>query len=401
MSTESKSNIWIFLELLARRRGLILSLVFVVTLVAAITSFLLPQWYSATALLLPPPNESTGSGLNQLTEIASYTGGVRVPGLVTPNDVYARMLRSRRVADKIIQKFNLIERYSASNATAVYLVLSQRTTVGVTDEGLLSLSVEDRDPKTAADMATAYVDELIALNRELLSTTAREKREFIEARLNEIKGQLDSARKGLERFQLEQRSVNLDEQASMALNQAVQLKVEQASLELEISMNRKVLGAQHPTLIEKQERLGLIDEQLAKLEWGGGKDSSFFSVPISAIPELRGQYESLYARVQVNESLYSKLLELYEQARIQEQENSPTIAVLDWPRVPDVRSRPQRTVIVIATFICSLIMAIFLAAWLEFVKRMRETQTRDYERLLTFGQAFFGWLPGMRRASRR
>ena len=400
MSAESKSNIWVFLELLARRRVLIFSLVFVVTLGAAIVSFLLPQWYSATALLLPPPDESTRGGLSQLTEIATYTGGVRLPGLVTPNDVYARMLRSRRVADKIIEKFNLMERYQATNATALYLVLGQRTGVGVTEEGLLSISVEDRDPKVAADMTSAYVDELIQLNRELLSSTARQKREFIEARLNEIKGQLDSARQSLEKFQLENRTVNLDEQASMALNQAVQLKVEQASLELEINMNLKVLGENHPSLIEKRQRLSLINQQLAELEWGGGRDSSFFSVPISAIPGLRGQYESLYARVKVNESLYSTLLELFEQARIQEQENSPTIAVLDWPRVPDVRSRPQRTVIVLAAFICSLIMSVFLAAWLEFVKRMKEAQPRDYDRLITFCRAFFGWLPGMRRAPR-
>ncbi len=400
MNGESKTNVWVFLELLARRRGLILSLVLVVTIGAAIISFLLPQWFLATALLLPPPDESTRGGLSQLTEIATYTGGVRLPGLVTPNDVYARMLRSRRVADKIVEKFNLMERYEAPNATALYLVLGQRTVVGVTEEGLLSISVEDRDPKMAADMVTAYVNELIQLNRELLSSTARQKREFIEARLNEIKGQLDSARKELESFQLENRTVNLDEQASMALNQAVQLKIQQASLELDINMNLKVLGEHHPSLIEKRQRLSLINQQLAKLEWGGGRDSSFFSVPISAIPELRGRYESLFARVQVNESLYSTLLELYEQARIQEQENSPTIAVLDWPRVPDIRYRPQRTVIVLAAFICSLILAVFLAAWLEFVKRMKESQPRDYDRLTIFYRAFFGWLPGVRRAPR-
>jgi hypothetical protein len=71
--------------------------------------------------------------------------------------------------------------------------------------------------------------------------------------------------------------------------------------------------------------------------------------------------------------------------------------VLDWPRVPDLRSRPQRTIIVLASFICSLILAIFLAAWLEFVRRMRETRPDDYQRLSAFAGAFFWWLPGVRR----
>ncbi|MEW5795598.1 MAG: Wzz/FepE/Etk N-terminal domain-containing protein [Candidatus Zixiibacteriota bacterium] len=398
MTSESRSNLWVFLELLARRRGLIFTLILIVTIAAVIVSLILPEWYTATALLLPPPDESTRGGLSELTEIATYTGGIRLPGLVTPNDVYARMLRSRRVSDKIIEKFQLMERYGASNTTAVYLILDDHTSVGVTDEGLLSISVEDRDPQVAADMATAYVQELVDLNRQLLSTSAREKREFIEARLAEVRAQLDSARQQLELFQIEYRSVNLDEQARMALNQAVELKVDQANLELDISMNRRVLGDQHPSLVEKRERLKLINQQLAALEWGGVRDSSFFSVPISAIPGLKGRFESLYARVRVSESLYQTLLELYEQARIQEQENSPTIAVLDWPRVPDVRSRPQRTIIVLAAFICALIGSIFLGAWLEFVARMKEKQPQDYARLMAFAGAFFGWLPGFRRS---
>jgi len=401
MNGESNTNVWVFLELLARRRGLIFTLVFLVTVAAAVISLLLPEWYTATALLLPPPDESTRGGLSALAEIATYTGGVRLPGLVTPNDVYARMLRSRRISDRIIEKFNLRDSYGASSATAVYLVLADRTAVGVTDEGLLSVSVEDRDPQTAADMATAYVEELIALNRELLSTTAREKREFIEERLAAVRRQLDSARQALESFQLEHRTVNLDQQARLALDQAVELKVDQANLELDIQMSEKTLGRQHPDLVTKRDRLGLINQQLSRLEWGGSNDSSFFSVPISAIPGLRGQYESLFARVRVNESLYETLLELYEQARIQEQESSPTIAVLDWPRVPDVRSRPQRTIIVLAAFVCSLIGAIFLAAWLEFVGRMRDTRNEDYERLMVFARAFFGWVPGIKRSGGR
>jgi tyrosine-protein kinase Etk/Wzc len=402
MTGESQTNVWVFLDLLARRRGLIFGLVLSVTIIAAIISFLLPKWYTATALLLPPADDSgRGASLSSLTEIATYTGGVRLPGLVTPNDVYARMLRSRRIEDKVIEKYNLTERYDASNATAVYMTLEERTRVGVTDEGLLSLSVEDRNPDTAAAMATTFVDELVELNRELLSSSARTKREFIEARLTEVRTQLDAARRELESFQIENRTVNLDEQARLVLNQAVQLKVEQARIDLDIRMAEQRLGAQHPDLVDKKERLRLIDRQLEELEWSGAGDSSFFSVPISAIPGLRGKYESLFARVRVNESLYETLLELYEQARIQEQEDSPTIAVLDWPRVPDLRSRPKRTVIVLASFICSLIAAIFLAAWLEFVRRMKDTRPEDYQRLTAFAGAYFWWLPGVRRVGRR
>jgi uncharacterized protein involved in exopolysaccharide biosynthesis len=397
MPDQSTSNIWLFMELVARRRGLIFTLVFLATAAAVVISLMLPQWYTANALLLPPPDASVRSGLAQLTEINLYTGGVRAPGLVTPNDVYARMLRSRRISDKIIERFNLAERYQQTNVTGLYTTLDAHRNVSVTDEGLLSLAVEDRDPQMAADMTSAFVEELIALNRELLSASAREKREFVEARLVEVRGQLDTARKELETFQIENRAINLNEQARLVLNQAVDLKVAQANLELDIQMVGQTLGREHTELVEKRRRLGLINEQLDLLEWGDETDTSFFSVPLSAVPGLRGRYESLFALVRVNESLYESLLELYEQARIQEQEDSPTIAVLDYPSVPDLRSRPKRSIIVLATFVCALIGSLFLAAWLEFVRRMKTTQPDDYRRLMLFTDAFFGWLPGVRR----
>ena len=394
MTGESSSNLWLFLEMIARRRGLVLTLVILATLAAVVVSFLLPSWYSSTALLLPPPDESARGGLSQLTDVAMFTGGVRLPGLVTPNDVYARMLGSRRVCDRIIEKFDLYSRYEVTGTTAVYDALRLHTSIKVSDEGILSLTVEDRNPDTAAAMATAYVRELIELNRQILSSTARDKKVFIEARLGEIKGQLDSARKALENFQLDNRTVNLDEQTRLSISQAVDLKVDQANLQLDIAMREKTLGRDHPDLVEKQRRLELISGQLASLEWGDNKDSSFFSVPLSAVPGLRGRYESLYARVQVNESLYETLLAMYEQARIQEQEDSPTIAVLDWPSVPDLRSRPKRGIVVLTTFLLSALLSVFLAAWLEYVRRLKTERVEDYRRLTFFVQAFFGWLPG-------
>ncbi len=397
MTNNSGSNLWLFLEMIARRRGLIFSLVILATAVAVVISLLLPKWYTASALLLPPPDDSVRGGLADLTEVNLFTGGVRPPGLVTPNDVYARMLNSRRIYDKIIDRFDLRERYGVTGATGVRDALREHVGVRVTDEGLLSIEVEDQDPRMAADLATAFVEELVELNRELLSTSARENREFVEARLDEVRLQLDNARRALEQFQLENRTVNLDEQTRLAINQAVDLKVAQANLEVEINMREQTLGKHHPDLVEKQQRLELVNAQLERLEWGGGDDSSFFSLPLSAVPGLRGQYESLYARVRVNESLYETLLELNEQARIQEQEDSPTIAVLDWPSVPDLRSRPRRSIIVLGTFVFALFFAIVLAGWLEFVRRMKENQEEDYRRLLYFANAFFGWLPGVRR----
>lgn len=394
--TDRPSNVVMLLETLGRRRGLIIGLVLLATIAAIIISLLLPKVYTSTALLLPPPQESTAGGITQLAQVELFSANSRVPGLITLNDVYARILRSRRIYDRLIERFDLTTRFGTTTRASIYQTLDDKIFVRVTEEGLLQISVSDRDPQVAADMATVCVDELIALNRELTSSTVRQKRVFIEERLADVKSQLDSARQALEDFQVKNRTVNFNEQTRLAIEQAARLKVSEASLELDISIMKQELSDENPELQEKRQRLAVIRDQLDQLEWGG-KDSSFFSLPVAAVPALRNQYESLYSAVKVNESLYETLLDVLERARIQEKEQGPTIAVLDKPSVPDLRSKPQRSLIVVGTFVIALIVAIILALWLDYVGRLREQRPDDYRRLMTFAVAYFGWLPGVRR----
>ena len=106
----------------------------------------------------------------------------------------------------------------------------------------------------------------------------------------------------------------------------------------------------------------------------------------------------LYSRVRVAEALYQVLLEQTEQANVKEYENLPSISVLDEARPPSLRSRPKRTIIVALSFGLSIIFAIFLGAGAEYLARLRETHPDDYGRLMMFVDAFFGWLPGVKKA---
>jgi capsule polysaccharide export protein KpsE/RkpR len=161
-------------------------------------------------------------------------------------------------------------------------------------------------------------------------------------------------------------------------------------------MGEQSLGKDNPELIEKKQRREAIQHQLKRLEIGG-TDTSYFSLPVASIPGLKGEYELLYGRVRVTESIYNMLLEQLERARIQEEEQSPSISVLDRARPPELRSRPQRTMMVGATFGLSLIAALLLAALLEYLDRMKSRRPEDYARAQFVTDAFLGWLPGVRR----
>lgn len=400
MSQTQSNNFWLLLEMLARRRLFIIVFVIVATLLSVAIALVLPKWYQASALLLPPKDLSLPvPGLARLSEVVSITKGADLPVMVTPSDVYVRILKSRTIAERIIERFDLNTRFAADYFKQTYEVLMSRSEFKVTDEGLLLISFEDKDPGVAADVVNAFVEELDRVNREIALERVRQNRSFIEERLAQVKQELASARKEFEDFQLENRAVDFDEQTRLAVEQAVKLKITLTELDIELKMRERNLAEDNTELVELRRRRRLVSEQLRQLEVSN-PDSSFFSLPVASIPALRGQYEVLYSRVRVGESLYRILLEQLEQAKIQENENIPTISILDRAKPPDTKSKPKRLLIVSGTFGLSVLFAVFMAAFLEYLARLKQNSPEDYARVLFFTEAFFGWLPGVKKANR-
>ncbi|MFQ5453970.1 MAG: Wzz/FepE/Etk N-terminal domain-containing protein, partial [Candidatus Zixiibacteriota bacterium] len=84
MNNKQSQNLWLFIEVLAKRRNLIVTIITIATILAIGISFILPEWYTAKALLLPPKNISTSiTGLGNISEAVSITSGLNLPILAT------------------------------------------------------------------------------------------------------------------------------------------------------------------------------------------------------------------------------------------------------------------------------------------------------------------------------
>jgi len=390
-------NFWMLLEVLANRRVLIVWTVILSTAAAVVAALLLPQWFRASALLLPPKNVTLPiDAVGRMSEVVSVTEGLDLPVMATQTDVYARMLRSRSVTDRVIEEYDLQARFKARNRDEAYKAFLSRAEFRVTEEGLLEVSMEDHNPQMAADIANALVRELDRVNRDIVLGRARQNRGFLQERLAQVKAELDSSRAALERFQMEHRTVDFSEQTRLAVDQAIQLKVQLGQLDTEIGMREAQLGSDNADLLNLKRKRRVVQQQLEQLE-SDNPDSDFFSLPVASIPRLRGEHQQLDGRVKVNENLYQILLEQYEQAKIHENENLPTISVLDSARPPDLRSRPRRALIVGGAFAASVLFSVLLAALLEYLSRLRAVRPDDYERASAFIVAFLGWLPGVKR----
>ena len=95
-------------------------------------------------------------------------------------------------------------------------------------------------------------------------------------------------------------------------------------------------------------------------------------------PELTFEYERLQRRVRIQEELAMTLRREYEQARIQEVNDTPVITILDRATPPDEKSSPRRRVTVVAAFLFGGVVALFLTFGREYLARTREEDPEEF-----------------------
>ena len=196
-STEADDEISLLdlLVVLARNKLLILGFPFVVALIAAGYSFTFTSIYTAYTKILPPQqSQSTSSAmLAQLGGLANLVGGAT--GIKGPNDTYIAILKSRTVADNLIERFGLMKVYGTdiNHPSDAYRELEGVTKITSGKDGLIHIEVDDKDPKHAAELANGYVDALFKFTNVLALTEASQRRLFFERQFAEAKENLVKA----------------------------------------------------------------------------------------------------------------------------------------------------------------------------------------------------------------
>src|SRR5215469_875638 len=161
---ENEISLLDLLIVLANRKGLIFATVLLFGAIGLLVALLLPKRYTALATVLPPQQNSSmasalASQLGSLGAMASLAGGGGL-SLKNPNDMYIAMFKSQTVEDALIQRFGLMQEYRQKYLSTTRKSFENYFTIeGSGKDGLLRISVEDKDPKRAAEMANAWTEE--------------------------------------------------------------------------------------------------------------------------------------------------------------------------------------------------------------------------------------------------
>jgi uncharacterized protein involved in exopolysaccharide biosynthesis len=366
-------------QVVSKRKRPIAAFCSAIALIALVVSLLLPKIYESTATLLPQLESNNGLGLGALltsgaANSAAQTLGISLPGApATPTDIFNAMLKSRIMADEVIRRFNLLEHYDKKTMHDARLVLEAATRIVVTKEKVIKVTVEDKDPQLASEIANFYVSNLDRLNQTLSVSKARDNRKFIEQRVTETKQDLVKLEEALKEFQTQNRTVAIEAQSKAMIEATATIQAQIMAQEVQLQVMGTYLATDHPEIGRLKSSLSELRKQLQIMESGkSGKDrqpGDRLRPAITSVPALALEYGRLTRDLKVHETLYALLIAQYEQAKLAEARDTPTVQVLD-PAIPAERkSRPKIALNVLIAAILSLLIAIFWAFVREAMDR--------------------------------
>ena len=364
------------LIVLAGRKRVILWVTAVFAILAIVISLLLPKRYTATVTLLTPQQNSSmgaalASQLGSMGGMAALAGGSL--GLKSPNDQFVGMLKSRTVEDPMVQKFGLMQEYHKKYFSDARQKFENRATVdGSGKDGLIHISVEDRDPRRAADLANGYVDQFRILSQHLAITEASQRRLFFEQELEQAKDNLANAEEALKQTEQTTGLIELSGQARALIESAASLRAQITAREVQIQGMQTYATGENAQLVQAQRELEGMRAQLAKL--GGSEDSTGGELIVSKgrVPEAGMEYIRRLRDVKYNETIFDILARQFELAKLDEAKQGALIQVVDPAIPPDKRSFPKRALIVIGATILGFFFGVFTTLFQAGLRRLRD-----------------------------
>lgn len=372
---ESEVSLLDLLIVLVERKRVILLATAACAFLSIVVSLVLPASYTATAVLLPPQqNSSLASTLmsqigGSLGSVAALAGGGF--SMKNPNDMYVAMLHSQTVEDEMIHNFHLQAEYHKRYLSDARKKLEHYSTIdGDGKDGLIRISIEDHNPQRAAELANGYVEAFHDLTKNLAITEASQRRKFFGDELQQTKDKLAQAEEALKQTQQTTGLIQLDSQARALIETAAGLRAQITAREVQLEAMKTYATGENSQVVEIQQELESLRAQLAKL--GGSEENpNSLIVPKGMVPEAGLEYVRKVRDVKYYETMFELLARQYELAKLDEAKEGSLIQEVDHAIPPDKRSFPQRTLIVIGGTIAGLFIGILIALTMAGIARMK------------------------------
>jgi capsule polysaccharide export protein KpsE/RkpR len=302
-----------------------------------------PEWYEARLAVLPS-QDGENSKLAKVAALGAAAG--LSPAVSTEVQRIHAVLSSVSVADAVIAKFDLQQRYSARSIDRTRKRLWEHCGTSIElKAGIVVVACEDRDPKVAREL-TAYFGEVgNAVFERITVSTARGERRFLEEMVAKTQEDVDRSSTALRDFQERHHILDLTAQSKAVISAMAELEGDLISKRLQLSYLKGFASPEEPRVRQLSEQVAIVERELRRLERSNASDdrgaAEFFPEALR-VPGLRFELEQLLRAQKIHETVYTMLTQRLAMARVDEARDTAAFQVLDAPTVPATPVRPRQ-----------------------------------------------------------
>ncbi|MCX7797878.1 MAG: Wzz/FepE/Etk N-terminal domain-containing protein [Melioribacter sp.] len=381
-----------FLRIIVKYRKFIFWFVFTITTGATLYALLAPKWYKSTASVFPAERTDLLSALSGLSSLAkgfsASKGLAALTGANTEADRYIAILKSATITDDVIKKFNLRKVYDMEDDYYEKVVKEWQSNLDleIQDEGNLTITVYDKDPKRAADIANYLVERLNEINTRLSVTNAKANREFVEKRYLQNISDINNLETAMKQFQEKYGVIAIPEQIEATVKSMANIYLELYKKEIEYNVMQQTYGKEHPLAANAKIEMNELRKKINQLNAGSDisqKDVKLL-IPFKEAPHLANEYLKIYRNLEIQYKILEFIQPLYEQAKVEEARNTPSVIVLDKAAPAERKAKPKGTIFAAVSFVVSSILSIFIAFFMEFLNKLKLTYPEKYIELTSW-----------------
>jgi len=366
---EHSSKLSDYIKIFILHKKIIFLITISVTLISAFSVFFIvdPIYYSSatvkTTVKAGDISSILGGGAISGMDLGELAGGGAAYKELA---LYENIIVSRKCLEEVIIKFDImgIENFKYMYDALKYFRNSVLEIKKDKIAGTMEIGIYDKNPEKAKDIVQHIVNSLNKINGDLNVLNAKNNREFIEKRYNLAKEDLRNSEDSLKLFQ-DIYGIAPDIQIKAATQINIQLEVEIKSEEIKLDILKKIMSSDQPEVKQQQTKIELLKKQSDDIKNNNNNNKDMLS--LKGKPDIAINFMRLTRNVEIQNKILIFLLPMYEQAKIEERKDTPSVLVLDEAFVPDKKAKPARLIIIMVSFFASFFLSfcffIVLTKW--------------------------------------
>ena len=185
----------------------------------------------------------------------------------------------------------------------------------------------------------------------------------------------------------------MPEQTEASIKAAAEITAQLALKEVQIAVLRRTQASDNPEVIGAQIEVDELKNKLSQMNTGiaGAKNDMKVFVPFNKVPDLGIEYVRRFRDVEIQYKILQFITPLYEQAKVEERRQTPSVIVLDRAGPAERKAKPKVSLWALIALVASLLISILIVFLMELNNRLRNRHTQEYIGLVrTLRSDWFG-----------